>query len=226
MRNISRPILYALGLPLALTALILLYLVISLIASIIPVGGAGRCENECVTVFVSTDYFHTDIIVPVESMPGWMNRLRVNPSFARANPSYLAFGFGDRDFYINTPVRAEFSIKTALRALLLPTPSVIHADALYGRPMEGETTVLIRMDRDQLRRLNDFLMGSFLTDKNGSFIPVCCPYFGGYDAFYEARESFHLFRTCNSWAGNALKSAGVKNALWTPFARGVFWHIR
>ena len=46
------------------------------------------------------------------------------------------------------------------------------------------------------------------------------------DAFYDAKGSYNLTRTCNTWTNNALKAAGLKACLWTPFDSGIFWQYR
>ena len=46
--------------------------------------------------------------------------------------------------------------------------------------------------------------------------------YGNSDAFYDATGSYSLFHTCNSWTNNALKAAGMKASVWTPFDKGIF----
>ena len=42
--------------------------------------------------------------------------------------------------------------------------------------------------------------------------------------FYEAKGSYSLFYTCNSWANQALKAANQKAALHTLTDTGIFRH--
>jgi hypothetical protein len=46
--------------------------------------------------------------------------------------------------------------------------------------------------------------------------------YGKNDIFYEAKGSYSLFYTCNSWANQALKAASQKAALHTLTDTGIF----
>jgi hypothetical protein len=48
--------------------------------------------------------------------------------------------------------------------------------------------------------------------------------YGKHAAFYEAKGSYNLFYTCNTWANQALKAANQKAALWTVLDKGIFYH--
>ena len=50
--------------------------------------------------------------------------------------------------------------------------------------------------------------------------------YGKNDAFYEATGRYSLFHTCNTWTNNALKIAGQKACVWTPFDTGIFYHYQ
>ena len=50
--------------------------------------------------------------------------------------------------------------------------------------------------------------------------------YGQKDAFYEAKGSYSLFYTCNTWANNALKAANQKASLWTVYDKGIFCHYK
>ena len=41
-------------------------------------------------------------------------------------------------------------------------------------------------------------------------------------ALYEAKGKYSLFYTCNTWANDGLKSAGLKACYWTVFKGGIF----
>ena len=46
------------------------------------------------------------------------------------------------------------------------------------------------------------------------------------DAFYAATGKASAIRTCNSWAADRLRLAGVKTSLWPPFVKGLVWRYR
>ncbi len=52
------------------------------------------------------------------------------------------------------------------------------------------------------------------------------PGYGRSDTFYWATGKASAIRTCNSWAADRLRLAGVKTSLWPPFVQGLTWRYR
>jgi hypothetical protein len=52
-------------------------------------------------------------------------------------------------------------------------------------------------------------------------VPVTTEGLSTTDAFFRARDRFHLFRTCNTWISRKLREAGVEMGLWTPLTWSV-----
>ena len=50
--------------------------------------------------------------------------------------------------------------------------------------------------------------------------------YGPYDVFFQGAGSYHLFRTCNNWANQALQTTGVKTPIWSPFEYAIFNHVK
>ena len=80
------------------------------------------------------------------------------------------------------------------------------------------------VSRRQYLELAAYIRNS-LKWRDGRTIPVTADiHYGESDAFYEAKGSYNLFYTCNTWTNDALKSAGAKAALWTITEGGIFRH--
>ncbi len=45
------------------------------------------------------------------------------------------------------------------------------------------------------------------------------------EAYFAAKGSYSPWRTCNVWASEALASAGLPTARWSPFSFGVIWPL-
>ncbi|MFY7811943.1 MAG: DUF2459 domain-containing protein, partial [Flavobacterium sp.] len=72
-----------------------------------------------------------------------------------------------------------------------------------------------------------YVENSFEVDENKNYINIKTnTNYGINDAFYEAKGSYSMFKTCNTWVNNALNVAEQKNALWTPTDYGIFVHYR
>lgn len=75
-------------------------------------------------------------------------------------------------------------------------------------------------------KLTAFLEDSFEFDTDGNVQPIRDLHYTRRDAFYKAKGSLNLFKTCNTWTNNALKTAGLKACLWTPFPEGIHYTYR
>ncbi len=72
-------------------------------------------------------------------------------------------------------------------------------------------------------RLVNYISNSFQKDSTGHVVGIVTnANYNNADAFYEAKGSYSMLHTCNTWANNALKSCGQKACWWTPFDTGIF----
>jgi len=215
------------GLVLGLLAFVALYFVAAWVLSRFGAEEEAGQPDE-VTIFLRTNGVHTDLVVPAR------HRLRHWPaalpfSDTRGGDStaqWVGLGWGDRGFYLETPTWADLKASTALRAATGMSRTAIHATYYRDvRPAKG--CVAVRISEAQYARLLRFVDASFDADSAGR--PVVIPTdarYGDADAFYEARGSYSLFRTCNVWTNNALKACGQKAAVWAPFDWCIFHRYR
>src|SRR5687767_14278878 len=82
-------------------------------------------KDDRVTLFVRTNEVHTDIVMPVvheELGIDWRDVFP--PKHFRANvrqDKYVAVGWGNRGFFVETPTWADLKISTAATALFTPS---------------------------------------------------------------------------------------------------------
>ncbi|MFQ5506099.1 MAG: TIGR02117 family protein, partial [Planctomycetota bacterium] len=139
--------------------------------------------------------------------------------------SHVSFGWGDRGFYLRTPTWSDLELSTALRAILLPSASVMHVEHFWGPPEPGPSCRRLVLSEAQYGRLVAYIEESFRKDAAGRPMRIPGRGYDQYDDFYEARGSYHLFYTCNNWANQGLKASGVRTALWSPFETAIFHHL-
>lgn len=124
-----------------------------------------------------------------------------------AAAEHLEFGWGDAAFY---PAQ-QVSVWLGVRALLWPTPSVLHVTALgsdVAASFPESTVVRIALSADGLQRLREFIRAEFELDPQGRPVMVA-PGLYGDSRFYRARGKFHFPRTCNWWIARALVAGGI-----------------
>lgn len=222
---INRIVKYACYFSLILLSLIGSYIVFSIIFSVIEVQSHQEKVND-VHIFILTNGVHTDLVVPVKnSIFDWGKKIKFENTQGKDSiMEYLALGWGDRQFYIETPGWTNLKFKTALKAIFGLGTAAIHTAYLKSL-REGQNCKRINLSKNQYFKLVEFISNSFINDKNGNF-KIITPnaYYGYNDSFYEAKGRFTLFYTCNTWANNGLKACGQKACLWTPFDKGIFYH--
>lgn len=194
------------------------YLLAALIGAAIPVNAGWREPPRGVTIYVADNGIHTGIIVPaVHPLHDW--RPLVKPSHLpdpRQAGDWLEFGWGDRDFYLNTPTWAEFSLTTALKAAVgAGEGALVHVDH-WREPIPGPDVRRLTVSEGQYSVLVERLRASFRLDEAGRAAPVRG--YGPSDVFYPAHGRYSAFQTCNSWVGRTLAHAGVRMGAWTPFS--------
>jgi uncharacterized protein (TIGR02117 family) len=204
--------------------LIAFYLGAALVGSHMPANPYWAETAGGITIYVETNGHHTGIVVPVAAA-GIDLSLTFRPTDlgdSRLAGNWLAIGWGDRDFYLNTATWADLRPGTALSALIGSGHTLLHVDHL-DQPYPDNDQRAVRISRAEYNRLIAAVMSSLARGEDG--YPVAIPGYGDRDLFYEAKGQYSLLQTCNGWTAQTLKTAGIKAPLWTPFSGGVMrWY--
>ena len=184
-----------------------------MVGGAIPANRNWREPTRGITVYVASNGVHVDLIVPkVAARVDWRPIARPgdlgDPRFA--NYDYLGIGIGEHAFYLETPTWAEVRPATLIFAAIGSDRTLLHFDHL-PRPEPADDIRAVVLTPAQYRRLSAYILASL---KPGG---LHYPGYGPYDAFYEARGHYDALATCNAWAGDALRFAGVRVGRWTPF---------
>ncbi|RYY81661.1 MAG: TIGR02117 family protein [Comamonadaceae bacterium] len=174
--------------------------------------------------YVLSNGVHTDYVFPVRAGGVDWSKLFL-PAQAPAVPAdadYIAIGWGDRDFYLNTPTWADLTPGRAVGALLGGNRSLLHVTWLRRNEL-GADVWRLPLSAPQYARLVDHVRAAL---PRGQAVPIAGAHYGPRDAFYEALGSYHLFETCNTWTGRGLRDAGVPTGRWTPFDFTVVRHLQ
>jgi len=219
-----RPLRWLGRLLLGLIAVQLLYFAAATIGGMIPANAQWKEAGEGIRVYVADNGVHTDLILPVAA-EGVDWRDLVRPGDIRdsryAGLSHLAFGWGDRAFYLETPDWGAIRPGTALKALFGSDGTVLHI-AHMPEPRPGPKLRAVMLRPDEYRRLAAYVRATFATGPDGRAAPI--PGYGAADAFYAARGRYSPLSSCNEWTGRGLRTAGVRTGAWTPLAFSVmFW---
>lgn len=200
-----------------LAALIVLltagYAAAGLVGGAIPAHAAWRPPAQGVRVYIESNGIHVGLVVPkVAAGVDWRDWA---PGADLADPRYggydhLAIGWGEKAFYLETATWADLKLRTLLAAARGSDATLMHVEHVPApRVGGGVRSVLLRPA--EYRRLAAYLRAGVAPRRTR---------YRGYDAndvFYAARGHYSAARTCNAWAGDALRQAGVRVGRWTPF---------
>ena len=202
---------------------VLLYLLASYIIPKFTIDKEVNSKEE-IEIFILTNGVHTDIVVPRRNKEiDWTKEIKYsNTKLKDSTYQYLAMGWGDKGFYLETPTWAELKPSVAFKAAFGLNTTAIHA-TYYKTMPENESCKRIMISSKQYKRLVKYIKNTFKTDDNNRVINIdTTENYGDMDAFYEAQGSYSFIKTCNYWANNALKESGQKCCYWTPFDKGIF----
>ena len=210
-----------------IVAVPLAYLLAALVLGAVPANVAFHQPAQGITIFVQSNGVHTWIVMPkLNQEMDW--RPYAQPSHLRdprwGNADHVAIGYGNREFYLNTPTWGDLSPRTAALALFGSGPTLLHVEHVH-QPRPDPYRRPIRITPDQYRRLAGFIQARFRLDPGGRPVPVLGRGYSGNDMFYEANGGYSFVMTCNEWTGRALRAAGVRTGLWTPFEQSIMWRL-
>lgn len=181
--------------------------------------------EKTVTCYLKSNGVHTDIVLPIKSDTFDWGAF-INQDFNKKTlekPRFLAFGWGDKGFYLNTPTWGDLTVSTAVKAGFGLSSSAMHV-TYYSGINETENCVKIKLSEYQYGKLVKNIQKKFGT-RQAQLLPISTDQnYGAHDAFYEARGKYSIFNTCNVWVSSVLKESGIKAGWWTPFSQEVLSH--
>jgi len=203
-----------------------LYALFAFVLSVIPVKCKDQIQGETVDIYILSNGVHTDVVMPIKhAEKNWSQQIKFEHTKSMdSNMNYLAFGWGDKGFYLETPQWSDLKFSVAFKAMFHLGSSAMHC-TFYKNMKEGNDCKKIKLSIEAYKKLVDYVEKSF-TDGTGGLQHIGHQSYGENDAFYEAHRIYSLFYTCNTWANNALKQAGQKACVWTPSDKGIFYHYR
>ena len=211
-------------LALLLVAIPALYLSAALLGAFVPVNREWNEPAEGQTIYLISNGIHTDLILPVAA--GGLDWRPLLPRDDVARPDlaagWIAFGMGEREVYLETPRWRDIRPGT-IWAAATGGERVMHVEWVSDPAWHARE---IRLRPEEYRRLWAAIRAGFLRDPKGRFERIDHPGYGPADAFYRAVGRASAINTCNTWASDMLRVAGIKTSAWSPFPQGLEWRYR
>ena len=142
-KKIIKWILYFLLIPIT-------YIIIALILSSITVDRIVSNKNSEKLIYLNTNGVHLDIVIPIENVDSLvLSGIKYN-----RNEKYLSFGWGDENFYINTPTWGDLTFSNAFSAMFLKSSTLIHITRYRQKRSDW---IEIKVNESELKKLNKYV---------------------------------------------------------------------
>ncbi len=198
---------------------VLLYLAVALVLALIPSKPPqSNCAKDRV-VYLWSNGVHLDLIMRPDQLSPEMVAKLDPPHWAE----FMVVGWGEKDFYINTPTWSDLRSGPAFRALFNSGQAALHIVWLQNH---YQGWVPLNLCKEQEQQIRKYLENTFVRDSAGDLLAVQAEGYSDRDKFYLAKGRFSCFHTCNNWVNRGLKEAGIRTAIWSPFDIGVLYHVK
>jgi len=211
----------------AILIFLMIYSVSAFLLSKITINSDADNQPKDISIYIKTNGIHTDIILPVKNkIKNWSSQIKFeNTKSNDTTATYLAFGWGNKGFYLDTPEWSDLKISTAFNAAFGLSNSAMHT-TFYKAIKENKDCIKITVSEENYKKLVSNIEKTFQFDSSQNPLFIEATTYGNNDSFYEAKGNYSLFHTCNSWANETLKSANQKAAFWTVTDSGIFCHYQ
>lgn len=203
---------------LTLLGVVLVYGLLALVFSLWSTNPPDKDCSKDKVVYVTSTGIHLDVVVPVGDLPAALR----HTSFQDTTSTHIAYGWGERNFYLETPTWADLTFSNGAQALLVNSAPVMHLTR-YQEKKPG--WIAVELCEDALAELLVFIEDSFRKTANEEWEQIGATGYSENDFFYEANGQYNAITTCNTWLNNALKAAEVKTSRWSPTTHGILYHL-
>jgi uncharacterized protein (TIGR02117 family) len=208
--------------------LVILYIAIGFLFSILSVEeNKDYATGQTFEIFITTNGIHADFTVPFQSkIFDWSAYIDLNQYDLKGRkPTFISFGWGDKNFYLETPTWRDLTLYNFCNAMFWDSQSAMHVTLWSGIPKEGKNVKKVKIHPVQYQLLVAHILNSFEKDGKGRLQILPVKGYSAKDRFYKAEGQYNGIRTCNNWVNDGLKEMELKTSVWSPFDFGIFYHL-
>ena len=162
-----------------------------------------RTKSDETAIYIVSHGWHTGVVISKENLG---EDLKFFQEHLGINPFY-EIGWGDKGFY----EAEEITTKITLRALFIPTPSVLHIVSVPNDPekyFSNSEVIKIPISKKAHAILNQTILKTFQLNADGEKIKTKRGLYGN-SFFFVAKGSYYFTNTCNTWTARILEEAGL-----------------
>ena len=156
------------------------------------------------SIFIVKYRWHSGIIINRSEAIAYFPFLENNFT----NNKFIEIGWGDKDFYM----AKDETFWLAIKAVLIPTSSVIHVHGFNENPEQHYSKneiIELQLEELEYKSLIKSIQSSFATNSNKNEIKESIGLVTN-SYFFLSNEKYHIFNTCNVWVAKRLNEAGIQ----------------
>ena len=201
---------------LALVALPVAYILAGFVGALVPgpVADVGGAPTE--RIGLARGPIHYDILLPLTPAVRKAFGFSVAQGLPvqHADAEWLVLGWGAAGFY--TTVGAYSDITPGVLGSAVTGDSAVVRLDVAGDISAVTGIAWLDVSAAQIDALSAVALAALERDAAGAPLAIPPAPWGQTHVFYRAKGRFSLFHTCNAWAGETLRAAGIPFGLWTP----------
>lgn len=166
--------------------------------------------------------FHSNIIVPAQNeFFDWRQYLNLS-DIDSWHYKYLSFGWGDRDFYMQSPTQLKQILTLGFQAFFFSHASVIRVQLYQTLPRNMEIKC-VEISKSNYLNLVQFIKNSFRLNNYGV---IKLGYSNNINVnFYAAKGRYSILRNSNNWTAKGLRTANVNTPMWATLSDAIMFHL-
>lgn len=196
-----------------------------LLGALLPRKWGNYLQQSCdVKICAANIGIHSDIIVPIKNdIFDWQQFLSLanNGREDSTNYRYLSFGWGDRDFYMQSPTQLKQILTLGFQALFFSDASVIRVQLYQTLPRNMEIKC-VGISKSNYLNLIQFIKNSFRLDNSGV---IKLNYNSINVKFYAAKAQYSILQNSNNWTAAGLQKAQVNTPIWAGLSTAIMLHL-
>ncbi|MGX1497213.1 uncharacterized protein (TIGR02117 family) [Labrenzia sp. MBR-25] len=177
-------------------------------------------------ILVLSNPIHTDIALPADpdvlEAFGFITDAGLDLDYPGV--FWVAFGWGGRSFYIETPTWGDLKPGPVIDALTWDA-SVMHVRRTGDIPLDLDSVRELYLSEQKFNELVVDIKASFQANDKGAPQAIPDGAYDAHDIFFPAVGGFNALMGCNTWTAEMLRRAGLKTGLWTPLPVTLDWSL-
>ncbi|MSU80609.1 MAG: DUF2459 domain-containing protein [Gemmataceae bacterium] len=189
----------------------------------IPVNNDFEPTADGVEIMLTATEIHADLVLSIRNETMDWSKHLLPSDFAGdvSGATHMSIGWGNKEFYVDTPTWADVKVGTVFRALFWPSETRMHVRMSNREDIPSDARKT-KISQEQYRRLVDHILSSFQRDETGQFLLIKGGARDTNDAFYyglgflsrlQYMQLLGWARTASHWGKNGLVHPTPKNGV-------------